>query len=309
MSPWPWVDPAMHLAVLAAALAWDRWLGEPPARAHPVVWMGSTIRWFRDRAPARPLPAFALGLAMALGLPLGFSLLAGLVGPPWAGPVLAVWLLTSSFAATGLLRAGEDVAEALDAGELELARRGLRSLCSRDPAELSSSEVAAAATESVAENTSDSVVAPLFWYACAGLPGVLAYRCVNTLDAMIGYRGRYEWLGKASARLDDLLNLVPARITALLLLASADATSSRERGAATLWRDRRRTDSPNAGWPMAAMSGLLGVELAKPGHYVLGAGLQRCDAAALRRACGICGRAMALTAVALVAWLVGATWS
>ncbi|MDO9280431.1 MAG: cobalamin biosynthesis protein, partial [Pseudomonadota bacterium] len=96
---------------------------------------------------------------------------------------------------------------------------------------------------------------------------------VNTLDAMIGYHGRYEWLGKASARLDDVLNLVPARLTALLLLAGgvlagADARS----GARTMWRDRARTESPNAGWPMATMAGLLGVRLEKPGHYVLGAG-------------------------------------
>lgn len=308
MSPWPWVEPAAHGAVLAAALAWDRWLGEPPARVHPVVWMGTAIGWLRHRAPTRPLPAFAFGAAMALLLPLGFSLLASLAWIPWAGPLVAVWLLTSSFAATGLVRAGKDVADALDADDIARARLGLRSLCSRDADVLNGSQLAAAATESVAENTSDSLVAPLFWYACAGLPGVLAYRCVNTLDAMVGYRGRYEWLGKASARLDDLLNLVPARITALLLLVCADAESSRERGARTLMRDRGRTESPNAGWPMAAASGLLGVELAKPGHYVLGAGLRPCDAVALRRVCRVCGRAMTLTGVALVVVLLGVAW-
>ena len=115
-----------------------------------------------------------------------------------------------------------------------------------------------------------SVVAPLFFLACFGLPGAVAYRAINTLDAMIGYRGRYEWLGKAAARLDDLANLVPARLSVLFLFAAG--SGSRRLGAALgVWsRDHARTESPNAGHPMAMAAGLLGVRLDKPGHYVLG---------------------------------------
>jgi adenosylcobinamide-phosphate synthase len=129
----------------------------------------------------------------------------------------------------------------------------------------------AATIESAAENASDSFVAPLFWFSLLGLPGAMFYRAVNTLDAMIGYHGRYEWLGKASARLDDLLNWVPARLTATFLLVGGALTGlDAKRGARVLWRDGAKTESPNAGRPMAAMAGLLGVELAKPGHYLLG---------------------------------------
>ena len=125
--------------------------------------------------------------------------------------------------------------------------------------------------ESVAENASDSAVAPLLFWAVLGVPGAVAYRAVNTLDARVGYRGRHEWLGKASARLDDLLNLVPARVTAaLLLVAGLACGADARRGLAVLRRDGARTESPNAGRPMAAMAGLLGVRLEKVGQYQLG---------------------------------------
>jgi adenosylcobinamide-phosphate synthase len=160
----------------------------------------------------------------------------------------------------------------LERGDLAMARHGLRSLCSRDPSALGATELAAGAVESVAENASDSVVAPLFYYAVLGLPGALAYRAINTLDAMIGYRGKYEYLGKAAARLDDAANLIPARITAALLLVAGALTRKDLRGGwGVLRRDGATTASPNAGRPMAAIAGLLAVELEKPGQYRLGA--------------------------------------
>ena len=145
--------------------------------------------------------------------------------------------------------------------------------------------VAAAAVESVAENASDSFVAPLFYYALLGLPGALVYRAVNTLDAMIGYRGRYEYLGKAAARLDDLLNLVPARLTAR---AAARRGALRGRGRAArraraARATRGRTASPNAGHPMAAMAGLLGVRSRSPAPTALGDARQPVDAGDDRR--------------------------
>ncbi len=264
-------------AVLAVALALDLALGEYPARLHPVVWMGRAISALERRAPrtgrGRQL---AFGIAMAAGIPALFTVGAVLlcraarIHPVLSVAVEAV-LLKSTFAVRALGEAAARVTAALRRGTLDDARAALGALCSRDPSRLDAPLVAAAAVESVAENASDSAVAPLLWFAVLGVPGAVAYRAVNTLDARIGYRGRYEWLGKASARLDDLLNLVPARVTAaLLLFAGLVRGADARRGLAVLWRDGARTESPNAGRPMAAMAGLLGVELQKLGHYRLG---------------------------------------
>lgn len=311
--PWlPWEAPALHAGVLAAALAWDRLLGEPPARLHPVVGMGALVRRLRRWEPRRPAAQLAFGGAMVATV-VGLSAAAGLVPslpglPAWLALPLATWLLTASFATRGLEEAGGRVASALEAGDLAGARAGLGWLCSREAGALDASEVAAAAAESLAENSSDSLVAPLFWYAVAGLPGALAYRAANTLDAMVGYRGPTEWTGKAAARLDDLLNLLPARLAALLLLAVGAAArgASAARGLRVLARDRRRTASPNAGWPMAALAGLLGVRLEKPGHYVLGGEGRPCGAADLRRAVRLARGTMLLAAGLLLAALLGA---
>ena len=152
------------------------------------------------------------------------------------------------------------------------ARLGLRSLVSRDPSQLSPELAAAATVESVSENMADSIVGPLLFFALFGLPGAVVYRAVNTLDSMVGYRGEYEFLGKASARLDDLLNLIPARLTGLLLVLSSLFLPGQRAAEAwrVMWRDHSRTQSPNAGWPMSGMAGALGVELEKVGHYRLG---------------------------------------
>ena len=150
------------------------------------------------------------------------------------------------------------------------ARRCNRSAAGT-PESLDAEAVAAGAIESVAENASDSIVAPLFYFVLLGVPGAVAYRVINTLDAMIGYRGEYEALGKFAARLDDAVNWIPARLTAGLLLAAGLVLRLDVRGGSRiLRRDGARTPSPNGGRPMAAMAGLLGVALAKPGVYVLG---------------------------------------
>jgi len=263
--------------VLAAALAIDWAFGELPAVAHPVVWMGQVARRFERALPSQGARRqLCAGALLALLVPLGFAgaslaLLALTRAWPLAHWLVQVLLLTAMFAARALGDAAREVARALQAGKLERARLGLRSLCSRDPSQLTEPELIAATIESVAENASDSFVAPIFYYVLLGLPGAVLYRAVNTLDAMVGYRGRYEYLGKASARLDDVLNFVPARLTAaLLLLAGALAGQDARRGLFTWRRDARSTASPNAGRPMAAMAGLLGVRLEKAGHYALG---------------------------------------
>jgi adenosylcobinamide-phosphate synthase len=260
-------------AVLGLALVLDLAVGEYPATLHPVVCI-SSLEAFAPRAGH--LRQLAWGALAAILVPALFAAAAALlVGGSrrlgWAGVLLEALALKSTFALRELGRAGARVRDALERGALGEARRGLRALCSRDPSQLDSPRLAAAAVESLGENASDSVVAPVLWYLLLGLPGAFAYRAANTLDARIGYHGHHEWLGKVAARLDDLWNVVPARVTALLLIAAgllhgADV----RRGALVLLRDGGKTESPNAGRPMAALAGLLGVELEKVGHYRLG---------------------------------------
>jgi adenosylcobinamide-phosphate synthase len=263
--------------MLAVAIAVDILFGDPPNAAHPVAWMGrlanTAVRRAPTAGPARQLTAGALIVVVVFAVSLGALFVVDRVTA--STPTLAFWLgaavLTCMFAIKGLGAAGRVVRDALASGRIDEARGGLSALCSRDASALSESELAAASVESLAENLSDSFVAPLLAYALFGLPGAVIYRAANTLDAMIGYRGRYEYLGKAAARLDDLLSLIPARLTAGLLLTAGALTKSDVNGGwRILRRDRARTASPNAGWPMATMAGLLGVCLSKPGHYQLG---------------------------------------
>jgi len=160
----------------------------------------------------------------------------------------------------------------LQEDKLDKTRFELRALVSRNTKDLNTPLLISAAVESVAEGTCDSLVAPIFYFLLLGVPGAIGYRAVNTLDSMIGYHGKYEYLGKFAARLDDILNFIPARLAALLLVLAA-ATKRRGRDAwKTALKEHVRTESPNAGWPMAAMAGALNVRLEKVGHYVLGEG-------------------------------------
>lgn len=272
--------------VLLLALGLDLALREPPARLHPVVWIGNAIstleRWLPQSSPGR---AFISGSFMAVILPLTAAGLAWLamqglkeIGP-WAYLVGGAVLLKATFAVKGLAQAAQITVDAMQTERLEDARESLRSLVSRDAQVLAPPLVAAAAVESVAENTTDSYIGPWLAFALLGLPGAFAYRALNTLDSMIGYRGRYEYLGKASARLDDLANFIPARISAgLILLAGLMNGHSVKRGLSVMVSAKRLTASPNAGWTIGAMSGLLGVVLEKPDQYRIGDGHREPDA-------------------------------
>ena len=167
-------------------------------------------------------------------------------------------ILSQLLAWRGLMRASEAVAQPLAEGKLDEARRQLGwHLVSRDVSQIDESLIAAATIGSLAENCSDSVIAPLFWYGVGGLPAAAVYRFLNTVDALIGYRDpEREWLGKAAARADDLANLVPSRLTALLIVAAAALAGGSSVGAWRIWRrDAGQTDSPNAGQPMSAAAG------------------------------------------------------
>ena len=183
-----------------------------------------------------------------------------------AATALASWTVLGGASLGGSALA---LGRALAAGDLAAARRMLPTLCGRDPDQLDAAGLARAAVESVAENTSDAVVAPLLWGAVAGLPGLLGYRAVNTLDAMIGQRSpRYQRFGWAAARLDDVANLIPARVTGLLTVALAPTVGgSSRRALRTLLRDGRRHPSPNAGQCEAAFAGALGVRLGGRNSY------------------------------------------
>jgi adenosylcobinamide-phosphate synthase len=284
------------LLALAIAFALDALAGEYPALLHPVVWMGHAIGLLERRAPAGPPRAQLLyGAGMAVGLPALFAAGAWALAAaarPWPLAHLAVvaLLLKPTFAVRALGLAADEVRDALAAGDLASARYRLRSLCSRDASRLTGPQISAAAVESVAENLSDSFVAPVLWYVVAGLPGAVAYRALNTLDARIGYHGKYEWLGKASARLDDLANLVPSRLTAALLLCSGLVSGADVlRGWRVLRRDGGKTESPNAGQPMSAMAGLLGVALEKVDHYRLGDAVEEVGPHTIDRAWRVAG--------------------
>jgi adenosylcobinamide-phosphate synthase len=259
-----------------AALGVDFALGEPPSALHPVVVAGRLISALERRAPVSPAfarPYGALLVAAPTALVVAIGRFVDGLRPPWLRLGLSLWLLSSSFAIRGLVLAALQTERQLAGADLAAAREELRALVSRPVESLDEAHICSAVVESLAENLSDSYVAPLMWYAVGGLPAALAYRVINTADAMVGYHGRYEHLGKAAARLDDLVNILPARISAAALALGAPlAGGSARRAIAVGWRDAPRTESPNAGWPMATTAGALGVWLEKPGAYRLGEG-------------------------------------
>ncbi len=275
--------------MLLAALL-DVWPGDPSNVWHPVAWIGRGIGAARSRAPraGRAGPFIYGGALSAAGLVATAAAGSAMTrlccrlsktGWPLVGLVAEAWLLKLAFSARGLARAAEAVLAALQQTDgLEEARRRLAwHLVSRDTRALSEAQVCSAVIESVAENLCDSVVAPLCYYAWGGLPAAWAYRFANTADAMLGYRDpEREWLGKIPARLDDALNLAPARLSAALLWLAGGLSGCDLRQGWRVWRrDATLTASPNAGHPMSMMAGLLGVELEKVAHYRLGAGLRR----------------------------------
>ena len=269
-------------AALLLAVLIDGWLGEPPVRWHPVVWMGHYLGWAGKRvAPTMATPgpdykSFSLGaLAWSAGAAI-VCIAAWFVQKHilQLSPLLAVLLLgllLKPLLAWAMLKNEVLAVEAALATSLDAGRQRLSWLVSRDVAALTEGQVRESAIESLAENLNDSVVAPIFWFALLGLPGAALYRFANTADAMWGYRGErngrvWEWAGKWAAWADDVLSWLPARITAVLLMALAYRSGWR-----ALRQQARLTPSPNSGWPMAAMALCLGVRLGKPGVYTLNA--------------------------------------
>ncbi len=264
--------------ILSLALVIDMLLGDPPTTFHPVGWMGKLIAILERFSPQNgAIAQFLYGIAMVLigvavfTVPVVFLLIYLDDTSEIATIIVGALLLKSTFSITGLRRSANRVRERLQSNDLSGARRETGALVSRETGALSEPLIVAATVESVSENSSDGIIAPLFWFLLLSVPGAVGYRMVNTFDSMIGYRGEYEHLGKFAARLDDVLNFVPARLTALLLVIAAFISRNNGSGAfRIMMSDHGKTSSPNAGWPMGAAAGALGVELEKVGHYKLG---------------------------------------
>jgi adenosylcobinamide-phosphate synthase len=259
---------------LMLALLIDWFVGEPPLRVHPVVWFGNYLKWV-ERWRGGKLPIFLGGITFFLGVGIVLGIVGGLscaIGhlPLPIRIVLTGVLLKPAFAFRMLVREVTEIELALQQ-DLAQGRKRLAYIVSRDTTVLSAIEVRESALESVSENLSDSVIAPLFWFLVAGLPGAYVYRFVNTADAMWGYRdAKYEKWGKIAARMDDILNWIPARITGIWLLWFPNSLPPNTRGTVQQLRtESRKTPSPNSGWSMAAFALRLGVHLGKSGVYVL----------------------------------------
>lgn len=267
-----------NIIVLPLALAIDLTIGEFPRIIHPVVWLGEVISLELKVAPRQGQRAqLVYGAGMVILTIALFSL------PPYflltylrgantvAYVVVAALLLKSAFSLKELHRAALRVKGFLEESKLDEARIEASSLVSRDTRRLDEPHLVSATVESAAENASDSLVAPLFYFLLLGVPGAIAYRVANTFDARIGYHGECEYTGKFAARLDDVLNFVPARVSGLLIIIAAWLCRLDGAGAwRVMTRDHGKTESPNAGWPMSATAGALRTKLEKVGHYSLG---------------------------------------
>ncbi len=255
-----------HAALLTLAMGLDAVLGEPrwlwSRVAHPAVLMGRAVAWLDRRFNHPPGRRMAGALSLA-ALLLGAGALGWLVPRLPAGGFIELLLVAALLAQRSLAQHVRDVARALRLSEGD-GRLMVARIVGRDTSALDAPAIARAAIESAAENLSDGVIAPAFWYLVAGLPGLMIYKATNTADSMIGYRNAtYEEFGKAAARFDDVLNWLPARLTAALIAA----VRPRPGMARVIWRDAALHRSPNAGWPEAAMAMALGVALAGPRSY------------------------------------------
>ena len=270
------------LTAIITAFLIDISLGDPPNRFHPVVLMGSFIRFGTQKLnQGSKSMRFLKGMALILAGGALFSLPWLLLLHPfrnlpfWAAGIILGLLLKPVFAFRGLLKAGREVEQALLENNLVKARRLTAwHLVSRDTSTLETGEITSAVIESLAENLTDSFLAPLLFFSIGGLPLAWAYRFVNTADAMIGYHNpEFEYFGKFAARLDDLLNWLPARLGGVLLAAAAGLCRLNLRSAfSTMFSQHHLTSSPNAGWTMAAAAGALEIRLEKKGHYALEGG-------------------------------------
>jgi adenosylcobinamide-phosphate synthase len=255
-------------AEFAIAVMLDLIIGDPRWLPHPVEGIGFLVRRF-ERLLRRIMPYERAAGSVLVFMVLSVSLVFTAATLRWGGSPVAVYWIFSCLALRSLDQHALRVIEALRSGDLNVARNLVGQIVGRDTGKLSENEITRAVFETIAENLSDGVVAPLFFLAVAGIPGMLAYKAINTMDSMIGHKNEsYIRFGWAAARLDDLANYIPARITAGLIVLSAALLRLRWRSAAAIiLRDARLQPSPNAGYPEAALAGALGVQLGGLNYY------------------------------------------
>lgn len=261
-----------------AGLLIDMLVGDPGFITHPVIIMGRLISWLDSKlrrpgdSPGRQL---VLGLALwcvVVGTSFGVTcvlLKAAAMLSPSIALLLNLWLVSTTIAAKGLADAGQKVARRLRAGDIEGARRAVGEIVGRDTDRMPPEEIIRAAVESIAENTVDGVISPLFYAAVGGAPLAMAYRAINTMDSMLGYKDKdFLYFGRAAARLDDAANFVPARLAGLLMSFAALLLGFDWRAAFRVWRrDAARHPSPNAGIPESVVAGALGLRLGGLNYY------------------------------------------
>jgi len=268
------------LLILLLALGLDAILGDAPNRFHPVAWLGKFISFQIKYGPrAGNIRQFLYGASMVLftiiiiSLPLLLLIHYVHTLNDITYIILSVLLLKNTFSLRGLWKAVEEMKTCLRSSTLNEARLKVRSLVERNTDSLSEGQLISATVESCAENLCDSFIAPLLYYAIFGLAGAIIYRIVNTFDAMIGYHGKWEYTGKFSARFDDILNFIPARLSAVLIIFAAWlCRTNPSAGWNVMITQHMKTESPNAGWSIGAMAGSLEVILEKNGCYMLGNG-------------------------------------
>ncbi|RLF11828.1 MAG: cobalamin biosynthesis protein [Thermoprotei archaeon] len=300
-----WLSPVLvKLTVLLTALSLDLLLGEPPSKLHPTVWVGRYVMFLERRVRGRLGGVLLVTSSLALFTStfyLALRLLSTAL-PTFIYLFLVAALLKTTFAIKSMEQHVEPIVESMANGDLEAARLFVSRIVSRDTRRLSRSQLISASVESIGENTVDGVTSPLLYFALLGFLGALAYRVINTLDSMVGYRHPpFTHLGWAAAKLDSLANYVPARVTGCLMVCAAWlAGMDWRRALRVLRRDRGRTDSLNSGWPLSAMAGALRVQLEKPGFYTLGDGLEELSISHVRAAL----RLMKLTVALFIALAV-----
>ena len=257
----------------------DALFGDPAWLPHPVVFMGKAIArlegFLRPRLPQTPRGEVLGGAIVAFCLPVGTLLFTGAVCRgaarlhPLLGLAVQMFWCAQALAARGLVQESTNVYKELVKPDLPAARRAVSRIVGRDTAALTAEGVTKAAVETVAENASDGVIAPLFYMLLGGAPLALTYKAINTMDSMLGYKNeRYLYFGRVPAKLDDAANYLPSRLAALLWVAAAAFTRNDAKGAWKIWRrDRRRHASPNSAQTESACAGALGVQLAGPAYY------------------------------------------
>ena len=274
------------ILIIGFAVLLDLRFGDPKSKFHPTAWMGSLIAKLAPAARNQNDIVEKIGgmmivsvtagivLTVTFGIVYGFSLISDYFVSVVVSVIVGGILVKTTFAIRGMENHAKAVLDSLDANKLENARDSLSMIVKRDTSKLDQNHVISGVLESISENTVDGITGPMFYYALFGLPGAFVYRAVNTADSMIGYKtDLFKNIGWFAAKCDTILNCIPSRLTGfMMIIAAALLQNNWKESYKTMVRDGCKTESPNAGYPMAALAGALGTKFEKIDHYQLGNG-------------------------------------